>query len=339
MNNTRIKILDCTLRDGGYVNNWDFGFENIKFIAGGLTNSLVDFIETGFLVDKKITQNQSLFNNIDEINEILPQNCDKNRYFAMISYGKFDIERLPKYSKNFISGIRFIFKKQNLTDALKACRQIKDKGYRLFINPTFINQYSETELIELIKAVNKIEPYGFSIVDSTGGLDEERILKIFNTADKFSNPNIAICLHSHDNLGLSFDNAKSLLESDTKRQLVIDSSISGIGRGAGNLKTDVIVKYLNDKFNYNYNLGPVQNIMEKIINPLKEEFVWGYSEANYLAGVNFCHPYYALFLSQKDNLPPEIINNILKNIPDNKKNVYDKDLIENLYYEHIKIHK
>lgn len=333
MNNKRIKILDCTLRDGGYVNNWNFGFENMKFIADGLTNSLVDFIETGFLVDKKITQNQSLFNNIYEINEILPQNCEKNRFFAMISYGKFDIERLPEYSENFISGIRFIFKKQNLTGALKACRQINDKGYRLFINPTFINQYYETELIELIQAINKIEPYGFSIVDSTGGLDKERISQIFNTADKFLLPDTEICLHSHDNLGLSFDNTKILLEADTKRQLVIDSSISGIGRGAGNLKTEKLMTYLNDKFNYNYNTAPVQNIMEGIIKPLKKEFVWGYSDANYLAGINFCHPYYALYLSQKDNLSPEIINNILKNIPDDKKNIYDKDLIEKLYNE------
>ena len=333
MNNKRTKLLDCTLRDGGYVNNWDFGLDNIKTIITGLQNARIDYIETGFLVDKKITKNQSLFNKIDEINTILPQNCDKNRFFAMISYGKFDINRLPEYSDNLISGIRFIFKKQNLKDALKTCREIKSKGYRLFINPTFINQYEKEELIELIRQINQIHPAGFTIVDSTGGLNEKASAEIFSLSDKYLDKDICIGFHSHNNLNLSLENAKVLNSVNTEREIILDCSISGIGRGAGNLSTQEIIQYINS----NYNIKPVQELADKIILPIRSRNSWGYSIENYYSAKNFCHPYYARYLAKKNSLPADIINKILKNIPDEKKNIYDKDLIENLYNTNLKI--
>lgn len=333
MNNKRTKLLDCTLRDGGYVNNWDFGLDNIKTIITGLQNARIDYIETGFLVDKKITKNQSLFNKIDEINTILPQNCDKNRFFAMISYGKFDINRLPEYYDNLISGIRFIFKKQNLKDALKTCREIKSKGYRLFINPTFINQYEKEELIELIRQINQIHPAGFTIVDSTGGLNEKVSAEIFSLSDKYLDKDICIGFHSHNNLNLSLENAKVLNSVNTEREIILDCSISGIGRGAGNLSTQEIIQYINS----NYNIKPVQELADKIILPIRSRNFWGYSIENYYSAKNFCHPYYARYLAKKNSLPADIVNKILENIPDEKKNIYDKDLIENLYNTNLKI--
>lgn len=333
MKNKRTKLLDCTLRDGGYVNNWNFGLDNIKTVITGLQNARIDYIETGFLVDKKITKNQSLFNKIDEINTILPQNCDKNRFFAMISYGKFDINRLPEYYDNLISGIRFIFKKQNLKNALKTCREIKSKGYRLFINPTFINQYEKEELIELIRQINQIHPAGFTIVDSTGGLNEKASAEIFCLSDKYLDKDICIGFHSHNNLNLSLENAKVLNSVNTEREIILDCSISGIGRGAGNLSTQEIIQYINS----NYNIKPVQELADKIILPIRSRNSWGYSIENYYSAKNFCHPYYARYLAKKNSLPADIVNKILENIPDEKKNIYDKDLIENLYNTNLKI--
>ena len=327
MNNKRIKILDCTLRDGGYVNNWNFGFDNIKNIVKELQNACVDYIETGFLTDKKITKNQSLFNKIDEINSILPQNTNKNQFFAMISYGKFDVNNLPEYSENLISGIRFIFKKQNLKDALKLCRLIKNKGYKLFINPTFINQYTNDELIALIGQINEIRPEGFTIVDSTGGLDEKASAEIFNLADKYLDEEICMGFHSHNNLNLSLDNAKILISAVTKRPVVLDCSISGIGRGGGNLSTQEMMQYLNG----GYNINTVRNLADSIINPIHSKEFWGYSIENYYSAKNFCHPYYARYLAKKKSLPADIINKIFENIPYEKKNIYDRNLIENLY--------
>ena len=333
MKNKRTKLLDCTLRDGGYVNNWNFGLDNIKTVITGLQNARIDYIETGFLVDKKITKNQSLFNKIDEINTILPQNCDKNRFFAMISYGKFDINRLPEYYDNLISGIRFIFKKQNLKNALKTCREIKSKGYRLFINPTFINQYEKEELIELIRQINQIHPAGFTIVDSTGGLNEKASAEIFCLSDKYLDKDICIGFHSHNNLNLSLENAKVLNSVNTEREIILDCSISGIGRGAGNLSTQEIIQYINS----NYNIKPVQELADKIILPIRSRNSWGYSIENYYSAKNFCHPYYARYLAKKNSLPADIVNKILEKIPDEKKNIYDKDLIENLYNTNLKI--
>ncbi len=336
MKNKSIKILDCTLRDGGYVNNWNFGFENIKFILDRLNNSRIDFIEVGFLTDEKTTKNQSLYENIDKINNVIPKNSDKEKFFAMISYGKFNPEKLPKYSGGSIRGIRFIFKKQNLNDALGDCKKIIDKGYKLFINPTFINQYNKTELIELVRKVNRLSPYGFTIVDSTGGLKNTKLLEIFKLIDSNLNKKITICLHTHDNLMLSFKNAQTLIQADTIRPLVIDVSVSGIGRGAGNLKTEILIPYLNKNYNTNYDISCIQSIISKTIKNLSAKFYWGYSDATYLSGCNFCHPYYALYLLKKNGLPYEILNKILKSIPDAAKNTYDGNLIAQLLHKYTK---
>ena len=218
-------------------------------------------------------------------------------------------------------------------DALKTCREIKSKGYRLFINPTFINQYEKEELIELIRQINQIHPAGFTIVDSTGGLNEKASAEIFCLSDKYLDKDICIGFHSHNNLNLSLENAKVLNSVNTEREIILDCSISGIGRGAGNLSTQEIIQYINS----NYNIKPVQELADKIILPIRSRNSWGYSIENYYSAKNFCHPYYARYLAGKNSLPADIVNKILKNIPDEKKNIYDKDLIENLYNTNLKI--
>lgn len=316
-----IKILDCTLRDGGYVNNWNFGLDNIKTIIQNLSNSNIDFIECGFLKNEISKKNASIFSSSDELKEsLIPQ---KN-YTLMINYGEFPLKKIP-HNDSII--YRIAFKKEDLHEALTFCKEIKNKGNQIFINPMYTNIYNTTELLYLIKKVNEIKPYAFTIVDSAGAMKESDVLSTYYIIDKNLDKDIAICFHSHNNLKLSFVNAQAILKASSERELIIDSTVFGIGRAAGNLCTEVIVQYLNDNYQTNYNLIPILKILNEQINPIFDKTPWGYSVPYHLAAINSCHPNYAKYLDD-NKVCVEKINEILKLIPEEKKYKYDERLVK-----------
>ena len=326
-----IKILDCTLRDGGYINNWNFGRENTKSIIKLLHCANIDFIEIGFLTTETVLDSQTLFDNFDKIKAFLPDNHDKSRLFGMITYGKFPIENIPEATSTDICGLRVIFKKSQKAEALIYCEQVKEKGYKLFISPTFTDQYSDDEMLELLNQIQTLKPYGISIVDSMGVMKKQDVLHLYKVIDETLSKDIALCFHSHNNLQLAFSNAQALIDACSDRELIIDSTVFGMGRCAGNLCTELIIKYMNDNYNGNYKLLPVLNIIEKFINPIYEKSYWGYSLPYYLSAINHCHPNYAKFLIDRQVVSLEFIDKILKSIPFEKKAGYDEQLISKIY--------
>lgn len=330
---TNIKILDCTLRDGGYINNWDFGKEKIKKIVKLLNDSNLDYIEIGFLTNKTRNENQTLYNSFNEAEISLDDKTNSKNLFLMLTYGDYNIENIPNAQETKIKGIRLIFKKEDKDKALKDCKIIKEKGFKLFINPTFTDQYNNKEFVELIKEVNIINPYGFSIVDSMGVMKENNILDCYEIINKNLNKDISLCFHSHNNLQLSFSNAQCLMKICKERELIIDSTVFGMGRGAGNLCTELLTQYINDHYNGNYSIIPILKIIDEEINPIFAKTPWGYSVPYYLAATNHCHPNYAKYLVDKQTVPVEIINSLLKTIPKEKKSIYNQDLIKQIYLD------
>ena len=251
----------------------------------------------------------------------------------MITYGKFPEELVPNVKDSCVEGIRVIFKKSKKDEALDYCEKIKAKGYKLFINPTFTDQYSDEELLILLKKIEEIHPYGVSIVDSMGVMKEKDLLRLYYLIDNNLSGDIALCFHSHNNLQLSFSNAQCLMKVCTNRELIVDSTVFGMGRGAGNLCSELVTQYVNDNYGGNYNIVPILKIVDEHINPIFARTPWGYSVPYYLAATNHCHPNYAKYLVDKQTVPVEIINELLQTIPDNKKAGYDIDLIKQIYLD------
>ena len=159
-----IRVLDCTLRDGGYINNWEFGKEKSKFIINYLDKAGINYIEVGFIKEGHPSETKTLFASFEDINAFLPENIDHNKLFAMITYGQFPIEKIPDADKSIVKGIRLIFKKQHTKAALDYCKELKKKGYKLFINPTFIDQFTDIDnfaLFALVLAGNYFNPVIF----------------------------------------------------------------------------------------------------------------------------------------------------------------------------------
>ena len=327
-----IKILDCTLRDGGYINNWVFGAKSIKQIISNLTNAGLDYVECGFLKQLAYKKDLSLFSDIEKLKNFLPNNENSSFYTLMINYGEYDIENLPSSSYQNIV-LRIVFKKNDYKQALEYCNKLKKRGYEIFINPMHTSTYSEDEMLDLINKTNKIKPKALTIVDTTGSMKENDTTRLFSLIDKNLNKDVAVCFHSHNNLQLSFSNAQLLMKNCKNRELIIDSTVFGMGRGAGNLCTELITQYINDNYGGNYNLIPILKLIDEQINPIFEKTPWGYSVPYYLSAINFAHPNYAKYLIDKQTVPVEIIDKLLKNIPQNKRSGYDEGLIKQIYLD------
>ena len=331
----KIHVLDCTLRDGGYCNEWRFGFDNAKRITSGLVESNIEIIECGFITNKvSYDPDVTKFTTIEEITDIIPKNRAGRVFVAMMNYGEYNVDDLPAYDGSSIDGIRVAYHKKNRYEALELCKKIKEKGYLVFIQAMVSLSYSDEEFLEMIKIVNELEPYAFYIVDSFGMMKGKDLTRLFYMVEHNLKDKIWIGFHSHNNMQLAYSNAQRLTTVQTSRNLIIDSSIMGMGRGAGNLNTELFIEYLNENAGKKYDIKPVLNIMDKILSRFYETNYWGYSLPNYISASHNAHPNYAGYLDAKKTLTYEDMNNIFDMMDDDKKVSYDKKYIEELYLKY-----
>lgn len=328
-----IKILDCTLRDGGYVNDWAFGKQTIKKILKGLSDSNVDVIECGFLSSKvAYDENSSKFPTLLDMEKVLPEKSNAT-FVCMVNYGEFNANDLPDYNGGRIEGIRIAFHKHDLKGAEHFAKIAIKKGYKLFYQPMVTLNYSQEEFNNLIQSVNEIKPYAVYIVDSFGSMTPTNVSYYFEQFDKAIHEDVILGLHAHNNLQLAYSNALAMLNAGGNRQIIVDSSVYGMGRGAGNLCTELILSYLNKKQDANYNDMALLQIVDDCLMPIYTFSPWGYCIPYYISAIHNCHPNYASFLINKQTLSVQDINKIISKIPQNSTCNFDKSLIRSLYID------
>ena len=331
-----VSILDCTLRDGGYCNQWLFGKNNIIKIINGLIEAGINIIECGFFTNKvQYNTEVAKYTTLEQIGELLPENRTNKLFVCLINYGEYEADKIPQYDGTSLDGFRIAFHKKDMAPALEFCKEIKEKGYKVFIQPMVSLNYSDEEFLELIRIVTEFEPYAFYIVDSFGVMKRKDLIRLFYMVEHNLKDNIAIGYHSHNNMQLAYSNAQALVDIRTKRKMIIDSSIFGMGRGAGNLNTELFVEYLNDNINMKYILKPLLTIIDEILNPFYQKNYWGYSLPNYLAAKYNAHPNYAVYLDAKKTLTVENMDDIFSMMDEEKRSVYDRNYIEKLYIQYM----
>jgi len=333
---SRVKVLDCTLRDGGYCNQWLFGFKNTKKIVSGLVEANVDIIECGFLTNKVIYQKDvTKFTSMEEVAAVIPEDRKGKLFVCLMNFGEYRLEDIPEYDGITLDGLRVAFHKKDMVAALELCEGIKSRGYKVFIQAMVSLNYSDEEFLELIHRVNNFEPFAFYIVDSFGVMKRKDLTRLFYMVEHNLKEDIYIGYHSHNNMQLAYSNAQALVDIQTKRSLIIDSSIFGMGRGAGNLNTELFVEYLNDNIATNYVLKPLLKIIDEVLNNFYLSNYWGYSLPNYLSAAHNCHPNYASYIDDKKTLTVENMDEIFSMMSDEKRSNYDKAYIEELYVRYM----
>ncbi|SFK45016.1 aldolase catalytic domain-containing protein [Succinivibrio dextrinosolvens] len=327
-----VMLLDCTLRDGGYVNNWNWGHDRAKSIIRSLIKSHIDVVEVGFLrnipfFDPDVT----VANTIEELNTFIPDSTGKTIFSGMAMRSNYDIKKLSPYSGKGIEMIRITAHDYDLKEGMAFAREVKDRGYKLSINPINIMGYSDDKVLWIIDEVNRIEPYQFSIVDTFGSMKRRDLDRIVSLVDHNLDKEIRLSLHLHENMSLSTLLAQQFVDKRINRKIAIDGSLMGMGRIPGNLPIELIADYTNEYLNKIYDIDFMMDAINEHIEPLKGESNWGYTPAYFLSAHYNLHRNYAEHYLKKGDLTTKDINHILSRIDLYKKTVFDKDYADLLY--------
>ena len=331
-----IKILDCTLRDGGFVNDWNFGIGSIKNIISRLDEAGIDIVEISFLDKRrKYDVNRSIVPDTDSLKPIFENLDIKNSMIvSMIDFGTCGIEAITEQKDSVLDGIRVIFKKKDYIEALDLCMEIKKKGYKIFVNPVSVTSYTDDDMMNLIRKINELGPYAVSIVDTYGLMHKKELLHYYDLMDKNLEKSIITGYHSHNNFQLAYANSLELMSLDSERELLIDASLYGMGKSAGNTCTELLAMYFNENYGKNYGIDQLLEAIDVDISKEYAKKYWGYSLMHFIAASNDCHPDYVAALVSKKTLSVKSINKILAKIEQPNKLTFNKELIENMYVEH-----
>ena len=327
-----INLLDCTLRDGGIVIDFDFGIDRMQEIKNTLENSGVNYIECGYINERKGSPcGKTCFDNEISIRNTLLASGKRNgiSYVAIIDHGTFNLDNLHPRDSQGIDGIRYAFHKEDMRAALTEAKKIIAKGYNLFIQPMVSIRYSDEEFREMIELCNAelSAAYAFYIVDSFGQMDNMMLLHKLEIADLYVSGSMKIGFHGHNNRQMAYSNAIAMVGSHTKHDLILDSTVMGMGKGAGNLCTELIMPVLNAEGG-NYKTIGIYQLINDYIAELQKQHPWGYSLDYYLSSLYGCTPSYIKMFTKDSRVTTDVLISLLQNIPEGKKAACDKDFAQ-----------
>ena len=330
------QLLDCTLRDGAYLIDKKFGDNTIHGIIRGLVQARMDYIEIGFLQDGGFGEGKTVFRDSADAARFVPADKGVSEFTVLADYSRFTVENLDHRREDSIDAVRECFFKHERYDAIAACYKIKEKGYKVFVQPVDILGYTDAELLELIALVNQLEPYCVSIVDTFGSMYEEDLRHVYSLIDHNLASGIKIGFHSHNNMQLSNALSQSFLRMAVgKRQVIVDGTISGMGRGAGNTPTELIAQYMVAKLGYSYDMDALLDIIDGYMDNIRARCTWGYSTPYFIAGCYSAHVNNIAYLTQKNSIRSRDIRYILNKIGAQPRKRYDYDLLEQTYLDYL----
>lgn len=333
---SQIQLLDCTLRDGAYIVNSMFGETAIRGIIKKLNEANIDIIECGWLKDTKYEKGSTFFHMPADIKGYLDRKRTNNIFVAMIDWDRYDLEQLPVCDGESIDAIRIVFPQAHFKEGIALGKIIDDKGYKVFLQAANTLGYSDEELMELAQEVNKVKPEALSVVDTFGamyGADLERIVRVL---DKYLDTDIKMGFHSHNNQQMSFSLTMQFVEllESCDRGGVVDASLCGMGRGAGNATTELVVNYLNRRHHGNYNMNAVLDAIDMYMGYFQANYRWGYSTPHFIAGMYCTHVNNIAYLLNNHRTTAKDMNNIIESLSPEDRRRYDYDLLEEKYLEY-----
>ena len=333
---SEIKLLDCTVRDGGYINDWNFGRGVLLETVQRLVNAGIEYVEVGFIDDRRqFDINRSIFPDTESLNKIYaPINKKNSKLVGMIDFGTVDIANLQPCKDTLIDGIRVIFKKEKMDAAIAYCHEVKKLGYEVFSQLVSTTTYEEEDFKHICKLANELKPAALSIVDTYGLMDNIELSKIVKRLDEGLDKDIMLGFHAHNNFQLGYSNALKFLDLKTERTFLADGTLHGMGKGAGNAPLELLAFDANKYYGKHYDMNQILEAVDSNILKLFGRCNWGYSMKFYLAGTNRVHPNYLSDYISAGYLSISEINDILKNIAEPKKLYYDKSESVRVLDEH-----
>jgi 4-hydroxy 2-oxovalerate aldolase len=322
------KILDCTIRDGGYINNWNFDKKFVREVYRALSKSGVDFVEVGFRGTEKFFNKDEYglwrFSSEGDIREII-KGIKGPKIAIMADFGKIESSDFCEKEDSVVDLIRVAAHKNKTEDAVKLLEEIKGKGYEVSLQAMGYSNYTVSERKDFINLLKKSSIDYAYVADSYGSIFPNQINDLISPLLELHD--IKIGFHPHNSLQMAFANT---LEAINCGVHIVDSSIFGMGRGAGNLPTEIILSFMGQQMPDKFNVIPVLNIVDRYFIDMQKELNWGYQLPFMLSGLFQCHPYYAKNLVGRREYTMEDIWKVLDVI--NKKSPvgFSEDLLNQI---------
>lgn len=331
----KIEVLDCTLRDGAYIVDSKFGANAIRGIIHKLQDANIEMVECGWLKDKPHENGTSFYHVPQDLASYRQKREKDCLYLVMIDWDRYDDSVLPQNDGTYIDAVRIVFPHGKCKGGLEIAERIREKGYKIYLQAANTLGYSKEDLLELAVQINEFQPEGISIVDTFGAMYEEDLMEIAEVLDEALNPQIKLGFHSHNNQQMAFANCLSFVRyfSDRQRDIILDSSLCGMGRGAGNATTELITGYLNRKHHKNYNMDLILDAIDTYMTGFQENYSWGYSTPYYIAGTYCCHVNNIAYLLNNHRTTSKDMRNIIASLSTEERLKYDYDLLEEKYIE------
>ncbi|QHW33320.1 nucleoid-structuring protein H-NS [Paenibacillus rhizovicinus] len=292
-NNNNCKIVDCTIRDGGLVNNWDFSVEFVQHLYQTLNEAGVDYMEIGYKNSPKLLKGAESagpwrFLDDDFLRKVIPQKLN-TKLSALVDIGRVDENDILPREESLLDLIRVACYIQDVEKALELVKVFHDRGYETTLNIMALSNVMENQLLEAFELIEASVVDVVYVVDSYGSLDPKDFDYLISKFQKHL-PSKRLGVHTHNNMQLAFANTLTAVDKGVE---LLDASVYGMGRAAGNCCTELLVAHLK---NTKYNVRPVLDMIEKYMIPLREKEEWGYIIPYMITGMLDEHPRSAMAL-------------------------------------------
>jgi 4-hydroxy 2-oxovalerate aldolase len=299
-----LRVLDCTIRDGGLINDHHFADPFVKAVYRACVEAGIDYMEIGYKASKKITARDKFgawkFCDEEDVRRVVDDNPSSLKLSVMVDAGKSDwrTDVLPK-KHSALDLIRVAFYVNQVPEAVDMIQDAADKGYEVTANLMAVSRASETEVEQALELLAQTPASAIVVVDSFGSLYAEQIELLVKKYLQYAKPaGKQVGIHAHNNQQLAFANTIEAIIHGANR---VDATMAGLGRGAGNCPMELLIGFLR---NPKFKIRPVYEVLQNHLLPLSREVEWGpYAQYNITGQLNQ-HPRSAIAAragDQRDN--------------------------------------
>ncbi len=318
-----VQVLDCTIRDGGYINNWDFSEEFGKALYRAVSKAGCSYMETGFYR----AQGNKIWNACTSqlLSEIKRAYHSGAKISLLVDFqeGISPSMFLPS-EESGADMLRVVTHKATREKAVKLASGLSDLGYETTVNFMGISNYSNAEVLELATLMEHYRDRVtyFYLADSFGSLIPSKTKELFEVMRFGTSAKLGF--HPHNNLQLAFANVLAAVDAGVS---IVDGSVLGMGRGGGNVCIEALLAFFQEHSPEKFSALPMLDFIEIFMEGISNEYKWGYSLPQVIAGVLRCHPHYPTNLLKLKSYSAKEVYDILKVIPEEQRGQYREDML------------
>jgi len=292
----KIKVLDCTIRDGGLINKHAFDLRFVRAVYKALSEAGIDYMEIGYKNSKKLFSEKEFgswkFCDDENIKRVTEGIESKTKISVMVDVDRVEINEIKPRKESPVTMIRVASYVKDIDKAIFLINHLADKGYETTVNIMAISRALDNELAEALEQLEKESRANvIYIVDSFGSLYQETTEFLIKKARGIIKTK-EIGIHAHNNQQLAFSNT---IEAIIHEANFVDGTVYGLGRAAGNCPLELILGFLK---NPKYDIRPVLDLISKEFIPLREKMEWGYIIPYAITGILDEHPRAAIALRE-----------------------------------------